>query len=346
VPKELTHCLFADRLLDGRAGDRARRLVPLLAAHRAAYLLGCVTIDAAFYAAGIPGLEDFPPIGDSLHGANGEDTGLAPEAMLRLARDTADRHDREERIAFAAGFLTHVAIDSTLHPFVYWASGNYYAADPKAALRARVIHRLIEGWLDIHVLAEAGMTPRDAPYWPAMLVDEARVRRLREFYIDAVARAFPDAGNSRGTIERGMAIQHWLGPRLASPLWRRVGDAIERASGGGFAGIFALFYDWLGRPVPKQVHDFAEFRHPVTGVATEGGIDRLMARAGENALRYFEAVEIYALDGGSREALRSVVTGQSLDFGLVGSRSSDALFFGPLDEASLWPDGRARSGRA
>jgi len=342
VPKELTHCLFADRALAayGAASGANPAFADLLRRRRVPLHMGAVMVDSYFYALRAPPFEaPFPAFGDKIHGAGGEDTARLPLAMLEAARATEDRDRREERLAFAAGFLTHVALDSVLHPFVYNVTGNYYATDPKARDGAMTRHRLLESWLDLHVLGAAGLDVGTNGLFEAIRRSPSGPH-LRTFYAAATDLALGLPTPAAPALARGWALQSFANrifPRR--PIVRALAW-LNRRLDRRFDPYLSLCYDWKDGRVPAEIVDFGAFRHPITGERCEGGIARLLGDAEARARDYLSATADFAA-GGSVEAFRRVVTGLSLDFGMLGSRSADATHFDLIPDVRLWPPGEA-----
>lgn len=342
MPKELTHCIFADRALAAfaRQGEGATAFAALLDRQRGALHLGAVMVDSYFYALHVPGLEKpFAEIGDVIHGATGEDTSRLPLAMLEAARATGDEARREERLAFAAGFLTHVAMDSVLHPFVYNVTGNYYAPDPRAREGAMARHRLLEGWLDLRMLVTVGLDRWNNGFFQRLRA-LPRLGELRDFYAAATDMALGQTAPAGPVLARGWAIQSLANRLFPITAFVRAVAWLNRCLGRPFDAYVSLCYDWRGGNVPKEIVDFETFRHPVSGERIAGGIDRLFDRAEARAVDYLGAAAAFAA-GGSVEDFRRTVTGLSLDFGLVGSKSAEARHFDLIDDARLWPAGEA-----
>ena len=342
MPKELTHCLFADRALAAyeAAPGADSAFAALLRRRRVPLHMGAVMVDTYFYALHAPPFErPFPTFGDMIHGAGGEDTARLPLAMLEAARMTVDRDLREERLAFAAGFLTHVALDSVMHPFVYNVTGNYYALDPRARDGAMTRHRLLEAWLDLHVLGEAGLDPRTNTLFEAIRRAPSGPR-LRTFYAAATDLVFGQSSPAAWALARGWAVQSFanrifpIRPIVRALAWlnRRLGRRLDP--------YLSLCYDWKDGSIPREILDFAAFRHPITGETREGGIARLLGEAGARARDYLSAAGAFAASG-DIAAFRQVVVGLSLDFGIPGSKSADATHFDLIPDARLWPPGEA-----
>ena len=113
MPAYLTHRVAGERVLDSLADTLS---------DAQAFFLGCQGPDMLFF-------RDFQPwraprkslrIGLRMHHERVREMFMA---ALDYARQY-DEADREELIAYIAGFITHYAIDKNTHPFVYSKAGR------------------------------------------------------------------------------------------------------------------------------------------------------------------------------------------------------------------------------
>lgn len=332
MPKELTHIIFADRVAKafrGR-GDAGRDL----------YRFGAIAPDTLFYELLIPGFDRaYGRWGDMIHGENGEDTGRPVVELLGRLRAGAQGADPEAVLAFIRGFLTHMALDATFHPWVYAASGQYYDPDPEARSQARLRHRLIESWLDLWVARREGTGPDGGGVLHAISGN----RRANLDVLDAYGRAFKAAWRIEGDVCVYLRRFHRVHMRLASlfpnaGLARRLA-AVDRAMGRRMTAFVALFHPPSHLAVPEPIEGLRGFVHPVTGEWTEGGLEAMFARAETLALGWLAAAETF-LDGGSAADLSEALGGLSLNVGLPGCPTAAARHFDLLPVGVLWPWGR------
>ncbi|MBM3569291.1 MAG: zinc dependent phospholipase C family protein [Alphaproteobacteria bacterium] len=334
MPKELTHCLFADETLARHGGSLEAMLAPL----RSLYHLGAVAVDSYFYASVWPGSDpSLPEWGDLIHGAEGNNTANLPLRLLLEARGEPDPTRRAERTAFAAGILTHMAMDATLHPYVYHVTGDYYAPDAKLRQDAQIRHRSLESWLDWRLLERAGLSPRASRIWPAIDRAGDAVDRCLTDYARAVDVTFGRGPPSLTALRRGYRVQRLTHALIPHRLVARAMVALDRLLKGRLTDYVALFYPWAGGTPPRAMFDFESFIHPVTGERLSGGMDLLIERARLLGESYLAAVENFVLGNGDEMAFRSVVRGVSLDFGLIGVRAGAGRHFATLGIEELWP---------
>lgn len=146
MPAYLTH---------KEAGDRVLEAVQV--PHRAAFFLGCQGPDMLFFHNYQPWRRDRTmfALGVLMH--NG-DTRALLEHMIGFARGYKGT-DRDELVSYAAGFLTHYAVDKNAHPFVYGRTGDDDAR-----------HQAIEYMWDSYTAVERwGIEPEKYAIYPEVM---------------------------------------------------------------------------------------------------------------------------------------------------------------------------------
>ncbi len=98
---------------------------------------------------------------------------------------TAEKRANLKLLAFSVGYLTHIATDHIIHPFVNSNSGKYYVSDEN-----KVRHRMIEIYQDVHLFEQ--MYQKDANNNP---LDVKREFGNKDFEakIDIVDESFSEA---------------------------------------------------------------------------------------------------------------------------------------------------------
>jgi hypothetical protein len=151
LPKEITHWHLGVEALKGSAPLYSRMKENSL--FESAFLLGAVSHDSPYFSDPfIPGAED---IAELLHGKHGEDTFMIVRNLFR----TGMRFEGEARYVhyyFALGLLSHIILDSVVHPLVYYVTGDYYAKSKKERARARTAHRNFESILELYIVRNTG----------------------------------------------------------------------------------------------------------------------------------------------------------------------------------------------
>ncbi len=115
--KENTHLFAADRIIHDLRDTDMRAVI---GEHRGAYDLGSIIPDSFYYSPRASVRE----VSDLLHGKKGEHTGKIVFDVLEGLGGKRDNGDNGD-LAFVLGYLTHCAMDSTFHPFIYYLTGNH-----------------------------------------------------------------------------------------------------------------------------------------------------------------------------------------------------------------------------
>lgn len=344
MPKELTHIVFADKVAAALPGRACGRLAGTPERSRDLYRFGAIAPDTLFYEVLVPGFDrSYGHWGDVIHGGGGEDTGRPMVELLGCLRAGAQGGDADGILAFACGFLTHMALDATFHPWVYRISGQYYDRDPSARAEARLRHRLVESWLDLWVARRDRDRRRDGTGHGGALGRIAANGRANLDALDAYGRAFRAAWRIDADVCAYLRRFYRVQIRLVTlfpkaGLARRL-VALDRVAGGRMTAFVGLFHPPADACVPSRIAGLRGFVHPVTGERVEGGLEAMFARAESLALDWLEAADAF-LQGGAASDLASALGGISLDLGLPRCPASAARHFDPVPMAALWPWGR------
>lgn len=143
MPKEITHWIIADRI------HQQMEDCPLktcLSENIYMYYIGAIALDTPYYLTGSYH-NFFQALASRLHGIKGENTYDPIYMLVKSYPDTIPR----PVWAFLCGVITHIMIDSSFHPLVYYLTGDYNDPEPVKRLGAVVNHRRWESGLDIHM---------------------------------------------------------------------------------------------------------------------------------------------------------------------------------------------------
>jgi len=326
--KEISHILCAEQTFQALAGRAGGTFLSILRDHAREFHFGSIAADTFFYGIRSPFSSGNPSrCGDLIHGAEGADTGRPTHEMLKALRGAPHDPLFNAKVAFASGFLTHIALDSMIHPYVYHVSGNYYADCPVERKEARVRHRLIESWLDLHLLATFTREPARYGRLDDVRGNRAVNRALLGFLFAACEKSLKVDRSNLKELMRGYAVQMALNSVYGKPAvagWVRRAD---RMLNGRLETILALFYPWGYVEVPRELTHFDSFLHPVTGERLSGGFRELWVRAVERSGEFLLSLERFLFYGGDDDALRNSVQGYNLGTGLVGVSMKDAVHY-------------------
>jgi len=277
-----------------------------------------------------------------IHGAEGNDTSRPVHEMLKSLRDAPNDSLYGEKAAFICGFLTHIALDSILHPYVYHVSGNYYAECPLERRESRIRHRLIEAWFDLHLLDQSSLRLTRCAFLPKIRRKGALNLELMRFFFSACEKSLSLDPDSWHYLLQGYRHQ-----MILNAAFRRatIGKALRLADGflsGRLQSFLALFYPWDFPEAPEEIINFPSYRHPVTGNECNGGFHSLWKKALERGGKFLTAVEQYLFLGKDDDELRKVVRGYSLNTGLVGVPIRKAVHYERIPLERLWLHGTGR----
>lgn len=387
MPKEITHCLFAEKALHELAASdfplrrsAGRELLFLFEKQKEALLFGSVAPDVFYYDIAVPWEKKGPANGaiwgDLIHGAHGEDTLRHVREMLRILREPdlqspltggrpLSRDEHSLLLLFVMGYLAHVALDTLMHPFVYYYSGNYYAEDAAEKQRSEARHRAIETVYDLWNLERFGTTlvkyrPRARIY----LKDEPRYLVLGLFSL-GLLRAWPKIAEQEfGTGELPLNIrQHTLFniahrsykkqllfnkmfqsrsvARFGLWLNARRKDALHANSSLLYPA--ATYRQYLAKAGKEAlaVESFQDYRDPVDNRLLPFSAERIERRILARTQGMYRIVWSYLSDASGEGKLLRRLRGVSLNNGRTGVATRAMRFFSPLAI-----DGNFRFGQA
>jgi hypothetical protein len=263
--------------------------------------------------------------------------------MLRRLKAGGDQAPEfSGQVAFVAGFLTHMALDMTFHPWIYAATGQYYASDTAERRLAMTRHRLLETWLDMHWLKLSRMAEQISASLTAIRRQRGQIDTALVLWGESFARTQRIERPLGERLKRLHRRQLFLLDIYRSPALSAGFMQADRLSGGQFAAQAALFYPPARQPVPQGVLDHEGFNHPVTGLYQEGGVERLWGQAIARAVEFLGAADRYLVHNADIAEVTQHIHGYSLSMGLPACITAQAQHFQPLPLEVLRP-ARGRS---
>ena len=160
MPASIAHMLIADAAFDRVSVELpAADFVDMLRSHAEYLRLGALGPDLPYYSSAVSGALDLlfdrsdKPMGVDQwsYQLHSKDPNRFPLKLLEVIwRDAGSDWDKEDQanFAFTCGFLTHVAADQIIHPFVNCLAGPYYKLGAN-----REKHRRIEVLQDVRLYA-------------------------------------------------------------------------------------------------------------------------------------------------------------------------------------------------
>jgi len=315
MPKELIHFTIAERTAQRLYKTR---FAPHLQQAEDALLLGSVLHDAMFYAV----TASDKPLGQWAHGIHGH-TGQDTYTLIRIqTKHASQAKNKSVPVALLVGIISHLFADVTIHPMVYYFSGDYYAEDPEAKSLSRQQHRGLESLMDMVAcpeklgraryrlrnllrrcpeMGETGLPMREIALLAGMNLEDAKLGFSRAWNLFALLQ--------------GLFPLRWLARRLYQ---------LRPFSPSFVAETGTLFY------APQLLKDASAltntiiYRHPVTGEPLEATLDELMNRAADGAASFCQTLEVAVFD---KAPFPITGQGPTLDTGLVGVGTTKMRYF-------------------
>lgn len=304
--------------------------------------------------------------GELIHGTHGENSLAHVLAMLEILNDakaqaplspnrTLTREERGALLLFALGYLSHVALDTILHPIVYYYSGNYYAEDRAEKLRAEARHRAVETVFDLYNLDSVGQDLRQFRGLKKISLPRQFRDPILGFYTLSLLRAWPnlarDEFGAAGAIPANIykhplfkiALRSYKksilfnrifqNPRLAH--WglgynRRKDDALHSNSSLLYPARSYAEYQNGNRGQLFSVADIRDYRHPLDNRQIIINRKKITAQIFARTHAFFRSAWLFANGGISRSEAERVLKGYSLNNGRVGVRTDAMRYFAPL----------------
>lgn len=338
MPKEATHVRFADKVAP-LLKDSAFSLSPLTLPF---YRYGSILPDMLYYDVRLPWEKEpsVVPVADALHGKEGEDTLKISEAAVDFLTNSnlqkkflgrsLTNAEREKGIHLFCGYLTHVALDATLHPVIYSLTGNYYHPDSREQKRSVERHRALETLLDLFVLGREGKSVRSFyrnDFLRLRGEDKTLVASLFSAWLLLAGSEFTDKGMSGEkyfrplykTVLRALNRQLLLVHLFQHSFFRTLSSLLSCR----IPALRALFYpaenftQYLKR---KNAFDFQSvkvYTDPLNGLTKKINPPALEKRAMARARKMLSAFLLAARGKAQVNDMRRVLRGYSLNNGRV-----------------------------
>lgn len=148
MPKEITHLFFAEKIQEKLPNP----IQKILENNINIYFYGSSLPDMFYYSIPSKKFKFFEEldIGNKIHDS---ENNLSPiYDLLQNAKKNSKKKDKI--FSLVSGYLTHVAVDTFFHPYIYYITGNYHDPDLKKQKVYQRNHRLYETCLDFYILKE------------------------------------------------------------------------------------------------------------------------------------------------------------------------------------------------
>jgi Zinc dependent phospholipase C len=292
---ENTHLYVAEQI---RLEVAPAKIKPLIESNLRYYYLGSIFPDTFSYSK----KERIRSISGRLHGADGTPTNRAVFSALDRIKETRD----PKSLAFIFGYLTHLALDATVHPVIYYFSGYIAHGSPVDHEKSIYLHWHYESHLDRRF---------NDRFWLDELVSVAAAKELG-------ISGFMDIPES--AMIKALTRQITYFSRVRSRFFFRLYRLMNKL-GVVSKEYLAGFYPNLeleGSRLPEQLI----YRDIISGEPKETTLEILMRNGIELGKEMIESAYDYYCGNLSRKECEKVVSGNNLDTGRPGKLVSDIRF--------------------
>jgi hypothetical protein len=297
MPKENSHICFAYNIL---STIKDSEVVKMVSPYVKDYLLGSIIPDTFFYSKHLEVID----ISEHIHGKDGIPTNEIIFSCLDKAACPRD-------IAFLLGFITHCALDITMHPAIYYLTGNYYDRDPFQMSLSRYSHALFETGLDIKI----GNRLRIHKLLNHVLMKDLAFKSIisNNFGVDC------------SLLDQALKKQLFLNMMFDSCAAHKIFKPAIREGVFGDPYILGLFYreaviSW------HEINDGYTIRDIITGEKRDVTLKGLFTTASEKAQAMMTAALAFHKGSISRNDLQAAIPGENLSTGKYGVSISGIVY--------------------
>jgi hypothetical protein len=337
MPKEIAHIHLAGIVLE-RCHPELR---PHLKNHERIYNYGSVAPDLFYYDLTVYGEKSQVAWGEIIHGRDAEDTMLHVVALLdqsRMLREI-DPLQSSRLLAFACGFLTHIAMDTIFHPYVYSSTGNYYASDPVERKHAESRHRLFETCMDYHILKLRRESLKEFRLSERIALNEEEKRTVLTAYADALRSAHQidvDPDHVHRIVNRAFKKANRIIALFQNRPLSRFAVWLNRGLNGLLDPIANACYGPHRAQALLDFENLPAVPHPVTGEQMSGGdVRNMIEKAVDRSVQFVNASCNYWQGRINLADLRKVLRPYSLNNGLERVQTSAMQYSRVLPELLL-----------
>lgn len=307
MPNTLTHFLAAERVAERLGGTLFEPAIN----DRPEWLrIGAIFPDALFYLPEADPDADLKDLASPIHGEEGQDTFLI---LKGLAAAYPQAKAQNALLSFLVGLAGHILADATMHPLIFYLSGNMALVDGREKSLVTRAHRVLETTIDLYFLGGPQGLKRTLLHeylaraqrdWTEMIGLISGIMggdELKDRLGPALSRSF----------ERfGRAERHFTNPAFARGMHLLRGlmpDSIKEVAALCYAPRLTGFFDRLSGEL--------DYQDPVDGSSQRATLADLLEKAVARAADFCRRMEPYLESG--RE-LPDEWIGPSLDSGRVG----------------------------
>lgn len=371
MPKEITHCLFAEKAFQ-TLDINSPKADEIKNTHRKrpqALFFGSIAPDLFYYDISLPWQKKTASGGeflsDLIHGAHGEDSLAHVREMLCILKTPQMQtplngkralHEEEIRLLtlFTMGYLSHVALDTLLHPAVYYLSGNYYASDSQEKACVETRHRVVETVYDLYNLDRFQISLSRFNLNRRISLPKKMRHLILGFFSLSILQAWPEIGaklSGTGVIpqniqthplfeiaKRSYKKQVFCNKLFQQRVFVKGGLAANRFKANKLAQWSSLLYPEKNyaryksaQRVPRfRIEDIHEYRDPVTNRILIFDAERIEKRLLARIQKLYALTFGFVYSNLREETMRRFLRGFSLNNGHAGVPTDAMQFFSPI----------------
>lgn len=148
MPKEISHIFFAEEIKK----ELPIEIQKIIDSNRHLYNFGSSSPDLFYYTLPSKKYHNLQKLDIGLR-IHDDKQNLSPIYLL-LKKAKTNETEKNKIFSFVCGYLTHVAVDTYFHPYIYSVTGHYFHTDSKKQIEYQTNHRLYETCLDLFLLNE------------------------------------------------------------------------------------------------------------------------------------------------------------------------------------------------
>ena len=292
---ENTHLYFAEEIRKEIENDLIKEIISL---NLNQYRLGSIFPDTLSYSR----KSKIRSIASYLHGNTGIPSNNFIFKMIEIIKKNKD----EKELAFIFGYLTHCAVDITIHPVIYYFSGYNPNGTKQEKEKASYLHWHLETYLD----AQINKT--------CYLENMIRIDYLDDLYISHILGIpFSDIRNA---LKRQISYFRVTRKKVFYRLYKLLSyvGIISKSWVGGF-------YENLNKE-KLILPDNLIYKDIITGKEIKMTQIKIIKRSIEFGVRMIKGAYAYYIGNISRKQCEEIISGKNLDTGHFGKTKDDIRF--------------------
>lgn len=310
LPKDITHWIIAEEIYENLENEEIKKII---ARYKDLYYIGAISFDIPFFAVGKDSKKR-NAISDSLH----KNSSYSTLAKILGEKEVVSG----AALAFLLGTISHIIVDSSFHPLIFYYTGDYHDKDNTKRKLAITKHREFESKLDLYFRNKIKLKNHylmtNSYKNKKISKDELNSLLSREYAV--FERLHNDEISSM--LKSYMSFQYLFSSKVLYYTLK----LINKFSKQDLSETIALFYP------KKDCIDYSfyenniSYKHPVTGEDYNESILDIKERAVERSVSIFS---LFANDG-TRENLINVLKEieiPNLDTDMVGVTSNEMKYF-------------------